>query len=259
MAYYNEFTDDPSHKKNRIIAVIVVLLSYLFMFVLFMFGGLKHIEPPPPEYGIELDMSGGGGGGSYSSSEVSGKTNREVTARATVRQSAKVATQKLESTPKVIPNQVKTQSKTDEIQETEPQPVLNQAAMFKKKKYAGGSGGGTGDGNGTGSGYGSGSGSGGGFGSGIGSGKGDFWLNGRPVVYKAYPPGRSNLNGKVVVVIFRADKEGNVVYAKIGRGTTVDDDTVLEDCLRAAKSSKFKAKPDAISEEQGTITYKFRS
>ncbi len=104
---------------------------------------------------------------------------------------------------------------------------------------------------------GTGSGSGSGIGSGIGAGTGNFWLDGRPVVYKAYPKYSEKASG-IVVVEFRADKEGNVIYAKAGaRGTTINDTTLWAECEKAAKKSKFKAKEDAPAEQRGTIRYRF--
>ncbi|MBR4340129.1 MAG: hypothetical protein IKP89_05885, partial [Bacteroidales bacterium] len=61
-----------------------------------------------------------------------------------------------------------------------------------------------------------------------------------------------------IVVVFRADKEGNVIYAKAGgRGTTINEPALWAECERAAKLSKFKAKEDAPAEQQGKITYHF--
>ena len=96
-----------------------------------------------------------------------------------------------------------------------------------------------------------------GSGSGSGVGTGDFWLDGRPVVYKVYPKASENTSG-IVVVEFRADKEGNVKYAKAGaRGTTINDNALWAECERAAKMSKFKEKKDAPDEQRGTIRYRF--
>ena len=94
---------------------------------------------------------------------------------------------------------------------------------------------------------------------GTGAGNGEFFLDGRPVVKKAYPKARVNTSG-LVIVEFHADPEGNVVYTKAGvRGTTINDAELWAECERAAKQSKFKAKVDAVSEQKGTIRYRFVS
>ena len=105
--------------------------------------------------------------------------------------------------------------------------------------------------------YGTGRGSGSGIDTDAGAGIGDFWLDGRPVICKAYPKARENTSG-IVVVEFRADRNGNVIYAKAGaRGTTINDAALWAECERAAKLSKFKAKEDAPTEQRGTIRYRF--
>ncbi|MDR1459647.1 MAG: energy transducer TonB, partial [Bacteroidales bacterium] len=154
------------------------------------------------------------------------------------------------STNQTAPNP--TQTDAEERDET---PVVNPNALFRRNATAGGGGSGTGEGSGSGSGSGTGSGS--NFGSGSGNEGGDFFLNGRPVINKAFPKAKNNLEG-VVRVEFRADKEGNVVYAKAGgRGTNIHDPQILEECKQAAMRSKFKAKSDAQAEEIGIITYRF--
>jgi hypothetical protein len=112
-------------------------------------------------------------------------------------------------------------------------------SLFKRNTAQGG---GTGSGSGTGTG--------GNAGSGVGNAVGDFYLDGRPVESKAFPKVKNNLEG-TVKVDFRADREGYVVYAKAGgRGTTINDPQVWEECEKAAMRSKFKGKPDAQVEEK---------
>lgn len=260
MAYYNEFLDEAGQSKNKWIAIIAVLFIYILFFVLFSIVGLKHMVPLPPEYGIELDMSGGGGGGSMSAvaPAPSSQTENAVTSQpAKVRSSARIATQQSEETPKLVSNNVT--NNNDNKEKIASQPVVNDAALFKKRNNnrESGSGSGTGTGAGSGKGIGSGSGSGGGSGAGVGRGDGDFWLDGRPVILKEYPKAPTNTEG-VVIVEFLADKTGKVVYAKAGaRGTTINDASLWAECERAAKASVFKAKADAVGEQKGVIKYKF--
>lgn len=256
MAYYNDPTENPEYKRNQWIAGACVAVVYAALLIFFIAAGLTHQVPPPPEYGIELDMSGGGGGGA--AAEASTPEPEAVASQPATRASSpRISTQRAEATPKVVAEQPKNTSATEQ---TTTQPEVNQMALFSKKaglKSGGGEGGGSGSGTGSGNGPGSGSGSGGGQGSGAGAGTGAFFLDGRPVVYKAFPNGGENLNG-MVFVEFRADKDGNVVYAKAGvRGTTLNDAALWKECERAAMKSKFKKKEDAAAEEKGTIRYKF--
>jgi TonB family protein len=148
-------------------------------------------------------------------------------------------------------------------------PTVNTAALYSKKNQGGGgTGTGSGTGTGTGTGPGSGSGTGGGDGSGTGTGTGSgigpgsgggtgggtFSLKGRDAIHKAYPPKGKNIEGKVVVE-FTADRNGKVISVNIARGTTINDERIWEECKKAARESKFKAKADAEIEEKGTITY----
>ena len=259
MASYRDYNElAPEERRNRRNGIIAVVCIYLLLFIFFRTCGLKHMVPPPPEYGIELDMSGGGGGGSAQVSNTRSDQPAATNAAPSQPKAApRVSTQRTEATPKVTADQPKTNT-TAQAEPTVTQPTVNENALFKKKPGGStGSGTGSGSGQGSGTGVGSGSGSGGGSGSGSGQGTGDFWLGGRPVVYKARPNGGENKSGDIVV-IFRADKEGNVIYAKAGgRGTTINDTALWEECERAAKKSKFKAKEDAPVEQQGKITYHF--
>ncbi len=244
MNNYKTMIDNKLEKKNKIIAIASVVVVYILMVICFIFLGLTHQVPPPPEYGVEVDMSGGGGGGSSGST-----VSKESTTAA--RTSQRIHTQRTESTSAVSSGQ-ETQTKT------EPTQTIDSRAMFQKRTQQGGGGDGSGQGAGYGEGVGpgSGTGTGGGSGGGTGRGEGDFWLDGRPVVKKAFPRSKTNLEG-VVVVEFRADREGNVIFAKAGvKGTTIMDNDIWRECERAAKESKFKSKADAFTEEKGTIRYR---
>lgn len=121
----------------------------------------------------------------------------------------------------------------------------------------GGSGPGSGGGNGGGIGTGTGPGNGPGSGPGTAPGT-TFNLNGRSTKGGIPKPTySSNDQGKVVVEI-TVDTQGNVVKAKMGRGTTVTDQNLINQAISAAKKAKFNAKDDAPDEQVGTITYVFR-
>ena len=259
-----EIEIDFASKRNKIIGIAVSAVFHALLLLLFVFMGLSYQVPPPPEYGIEVDMGGGGGGGG------GGRKSGEQVA---VQQAPpapsveNVSTQNIEETAPITttkqPNPTPIKTPVEPTQTVEPQTV-NPAALFPRKTDGGsgtGSGGGTGTGTGTGigsgTGTGSGTGDGSGNGNGIGNSNGDFYLKGRPVMSKAFPASKPNLEG-IVVVDFRADRAGNVIYAKAGgRRTTINDSQIWKACEEAALKSKFRAKSDAEIEERGEIIYKF--
>ena len=251
---------DYTARRNKVIGIAVSALFHALLLVLFLFMGLKYQIPPPPEYGIEVDMGGGGGGGN---------SGRTTTTPSVPESPSGDITQNIEETvntnpvPKVQPTTNPTPT-TPRVEPTPTTPTINQQAMYQKRNNSGGTGTGgegtstgPGKGNGTGGDGDNGTGHGNGGGNGIGNAGGDFYLNGRPVISKAFPASKNNLDGKVSVE-FRADRDGNVVYAKVsGRGTTIHDLQIWEECEKAARRSKFRAKADAEIEEMGTITYRF--
>jgi hypothetical protein len=250
-------TDNDENKtRNKIIAFITTVVFHGLLLLCFVFMGLTYQVPPPPEYGIEVDMGGGGGGSRTQTSNIvnavspSSSAPRENLSTQNVEETTTLNATREPTTNPTKPNPVPTEN--ENVSET---PVVNPNALFRRNASQGGGGSGTGAGSGTGSGSGTGTGS--NYGSGAGNYGGDFFLDGRPVVNKAFPNAKNNLEG-IVKVDFRADREGNVVYAKAGgRGTTINDPQIWEECEKAAMRSKFKAKSDAQIEEKGVITYKF--
>ncbi len=247
---------DKSNNKNKIIGITTTIIVHGLALLCFCFLGLTHQVPLPPEYGIEVDMGGGGGGGQTAVQNVNAQPN-------TTRAREKLITQEQEETIAMSSTKNNTHKTTkntnpsvatSEKTQTATEPVINPNALFKRNANSG-TGQGTGQGSGSGSGTGTGHGS--EHGGGVGNYGGDFYLNGRPVVTKAFPSAKNNLEG-VVKVEFRADRDGNVIYAKAGiRGTTINDPQIWEECEKAAYRSKFKAKSDADREERGVITYRF--
>ncbi|UPT66795.1 MAG: TonB family protein [Sphingobacteriales bacterium JAD_PAG50586_3] len=137
----------------------------------------------------------------------------------------------------------------------EGKPTGNPNALFN-----GGGGNGPGEGGGEGGGIGKGKGPGEGPGDGPGkngSGGGiNFSLTGRSGKSLPKPCYNSSAQGKVVVDV-GVDEAGKVTSAKIGRGTTVTDQSLQKCALDAAKRSFFSAKADAPEQQFGTITYVF--
>lgn len=283
-----EYPDSENNKKrDKVIALITTVVVHGLLMICFVFMGLTYQVPPPPEYGIEVDMGGGGGGGG-GGSEGDGTRSGGVAVSIPPPslENDNILTQNNELTASVNtvknttvpPKQPPTQTiPTEHVQPvvTPVKPTVDPNALFTKRNPTQGSGDngsrekgkgigngigdGNGDGIGNGIGGGEGGGQGGGHGKGIGPGNGDgsFFLNNRPVAVKAFPASKNNLQG-IVIVEFRADRNGNVIYAKAGlKNTTINDLQIWAECEKAAYRSKFKAKPDADAEERGTITYKF--
>lgn len=60
-----------------------------------------------------------------------------------------------------------------------------------------------------------------------------------------------------VVISITIDPGGNVSGAKIGSGTTIKDEDILDKCKEAALKSKFNINVYVSSKHPGTITYTF--
>lgn len=61
----------------------------------------------------------------------------------------------------------------------------------------------------------------------------------------------------VVVVDINVDPKGNVIDARIGRGTTTPNTTLRNEALRAARRTKF-VEINSVNNQKGTITYNFK-
>lgn len=97
----------------------------------------------------------------------------------------------------------------------------------------------------------------GGKGSGVG-GYGSWQLEGRGILGGGLP--RPTYTGQTegrIVVTITVDPSGNVINAAIGPGTNIDNHTLRQNALEAAKRAKF-TKTEGIQNQKGTITYNFR-
>jgi hypothetical protein len=231
------------NKRRLISAVITLLLSMMGVGVLFVIA-LPYPDPPPPEYGVEMNMEelsdigndfdNASEGGEDISNNVASNNSEE-----------KVVTQDIEETPVSSKNTKVENPKKEEEKPTE--PAINQNALFAKGKVKTGNGGQQGISNGEGSGAG-----------GNGEGKGvSFNLGGRGAKELVPPTSSTTKVGKIVVEIF-VDREGNVVKAKaILKGTTITDSNLFRKCEQAARKCKFAADSNAPEVQKGTITYRF--
>jgi len=152
-----------------------------------------------------------------------------------------------------------------EAQDKKAEAIGNQA----KNLFGGGGAGGAGNSNtSTGQGTGQGSGNQGNpfgspdatnrEGSGAGSGSGhSYSLDGRSLVGQlARPTYAVYEEGKIVVTII-VDKEGSVISATVGSGTNIDNPTLRNAAMEAAKKTKFN-KINTEKNQSGTITYIFK-
>jgi len=179
----------------------------------------------------------------------------------------KVEEKKPEPDPQPEPEEVKEEQPVDSTfiaeeiveEELEPEPVVNQRALFKSSTNSNTEGtnqgiaGGIGD-QGKPEGYkdsdkyeGRG---------GKGNGPG-FSLGGRGSLYLDEPSSDFKEQGTVIVDIW-VDRSGNVIKAQVKRkGSNILDTTLQEKAVEAAKNSKFEKDPQAEELQRGTITYKF--
>ncbi|MBO7225947.1 MAG: energy transducer TonB [Bacteroidales bacterium] len=231
--------------KRRLISVIItLLLSMLGVGVLFVIA-LPYPDPPPPEYGVEMNMEelsdigndfdNASEGGEDVSNNVASNNSEE-----------KVVSQDTEEAPISSKNTKVEKPKKEEKKPAE--PTINQNALFSKGKVKKGNGGSQGISEGSGSGAG-----------GNGEGKGvSFDLGGRGAK-ELVPPARSTTKTGQIVVEIYVDKEGNVVKVKAGvRPTTISDENLYRICEQAARKCKFAANQNAPELQKGTITYRFQ-
>ncbi|MDR1120426.1 MAG: TonB family protein [Dysgonamonadaceae bacterium] len=93
--------------------------------------------------------------------------------------------------------------------------------------------------------------------SGVG-GYGDFSLSGRSLGKDGLPrPGYAVQEEGVIVVDITVNPQGAVIYAVIGKGTTIDNEEMRRLALDAAKKAQFNSISDT-NNQSGKITYRYR-
>ena len=90
-----------------------------------------------------------------------------------------------------------------------------------------------------------------------GHGNGNYSLGDRAALTKPKPVYECQEEGKVVVDI-KVDRNGKVVYASIGKGTTNTAQCLTQKALQAAYKTKWQAKNGAPLEQRGRIIYDFQ-
>lgn len=89
-------------------------------------------------------------------------------------------------------------------------------------------------------------------------GYGSFNLNGRSIGAGGLPRPAYTIQeeGKIVIDI-TVDPKGNVISAGIGKGTNIDNASLRDSAVKAAKSAKFNS-ISGTNNQSGTITYLYK-
>jgi TonB family protein len=89
-------------------------------------------------------------------------------------------------------------------------------------------------------------------------GFGSFSLSGRTLREGGLqrPAYTAQEEGRIVINII-VDKDGNVIFAEIGKGTNIDDASMRRSALDAARKAKFNKIQDS-NNQNGTITYIYK-
>ena len=92
-----------------------------------------------------------------------------------------------------------------------------------------------------------------------GTSNGQSWsLSGRDLVGSIPKPAYiGNQEGTIVVLII-VDRNGNVVGTKIGKGTTISNEALHNECMAKARKIKFSTNPKQTENQIGSITYRFK-
>ena len=170
----------------------------------------------------------------------------------------KILTQNNEDAPEVATSKKKaTSDVAAPATKSVAKPVVNQNALYKGKAN-GGTGGGDGSTNTPGNqgkpngstltnNY-----------NGTGSGNGgSLNLIQRSFISKPTVTDEHRTTGRVVIDI-HVDKNGNIIYAQAGRGTTVTDYDLIKKCEDAVRNSKVNALDTAPDTQQGQVTFVFK-
>lgn len=264
-----EYRDENNYPKAYIATtVIMALLFALSYFIVFK-------SPPKQDDGtggilVNYGTTDEGMGTDYMSLEEVSKAEKanhakpnkvtpaEPTEKVTSESSdKKVVTQNTEDAPAVADNSKKPSNNiATDTKKADNKPVVNQNALYKGKKTTG-----TGEGDGT-------TGTPGNQGkvngsnlsdnyNGTGSGNGGLSMAQRNFVSRPTVDNPRRSPGKVVIDI-KVDKNGTVIDAGAGRGTTVTDFNLIQKCIQAVYSSKLNYSDLAPDTQTGTVTFVFK-
>jgi TonB family protein len=250
-------------RQRNIISAALTVIFFGLLWILLLLFSMKRPYPPPPEFGVEVNLGNSVDGMGNIQPDVSANVSQAVPSSPSSQEH--LATQ--DNSDFTIPSQQRptqqrpTQTPVQETTQPQPeqpqQPQINQAALFPPRNPAqGGNEGTTGrpgdqgqeDGSRTGTAYSGTPGGGGGI---------SFSLQGRQSNNLATPAYDSPDQGTVVVRIW-VNADGRVIRAEAGqRGTTVNDRNLWRQAEAAAMRSSFTSDRNAPEQQVGTITYRF--
>ncbi len=262
--------EEKNERKARLWAWTVSLLSAGALFCVLYFCGMYRPFPPPPEYGMEVNLgySDVGMGDRQEMNPMAEPiepveaSEPEVDEETVLTQTEEEApalpkvTPKPKPQPAVKPVQDKPVA-PDRVREEKREPELNPLALYPGKRKGtdnsaqgetsqnGDQGKPTGDVNAT------------GYEGNGGSGGISFSLNGRTLKSLVKPTYNSEEEGVVVVRIW-VNPAGTVTRVQAGvKGTTTFDQKLWQTAESAARQSRFVPKESAPAEQVGTISYRF--
>lgn len=183
--------------------------------------------------------------------------NEATTAPSAETSDKTVVTQNTEDAPAVVTSSKSTSNAPSTAVVTKPsKPTVNENALYKGKKNNG-----TGTGDGTGSTPGNqgdpdGSTLAPNYGEG-GTGFGNARLANRTSVIKPKVEDSGQATGRIVIDI-RVDKNGEVTYARVGKGTTIADYQLQQKCIAAVKEARFNRSETAPDIQQGSFVFSFK-
>jgi len=249
-----------NERQRNTIAVSLTVVFFGLLWILLLLLTLKRPYPPPPEFGVEVNLGMSLDGIGNIQPEVPSEVSRFTPP--TPSAAERLATQ--DDSDFAIPaqrepvEQAPTPPTPEEAVTPQPeQPQINQQALFPPRRPTeGGSEGVTGrpgdqgqeDGTRDATAHVGAPGAGGGI---------SFSLSGRQANNLATPAYDSPDQGTVVVRIW-VNQQGAVIRAEAGqRGTTVNDRTLWREAESAAMRSNFRPDANAPDVQVGTITYRF--
>lgn len=271
----NILKDNPDNNYPKAIAVsVAIVIGFLLLSIFYIVSRVK----PPEEVGVggiivNYGTSDQGMGNDYMNVEDPSKDpNANLTApdKITPKQEVtknseavsadnNIVTQDNSDAVSIkIKKDVTKKAPTQKVDEKPIAPAINQNALYKGSKTTG-----TGQGDGTGNvagnqgkkegdplsdNY-----------NGTGSGNGGVALSLASRRFVTMPSIKDDgqKSGRVVVEI-RVDKNGVVTYAKVTRGTTLNDETLWAKCETAALGCRFNTLDSAPDTQRGTIVFNFK-
>ena len=246
---------ETKHQRKALMETVVILAVLI---ALMLISGLKYLDPPPPgNIAVNFGTSETGRGQVQPEQPVN--KPKPVTPPEPVKQvKEQVLTNDQTDAPVISPKKKKTKSKPQPKPKPKPKPSKETTDVLDNIFNAPADEGGEGDdqtfgdkgnpeGDKNAKGY---------YGAGKsgGGGDGNYFLGNRKPVYKAKPAYKCNESGTVVVII-TVDRNGNVIKAVKGRGTTAAP-CLTEAAIQAAYKTKWE-KGD-MDKQVGKIIFRFK-